>query len=184
MVCITDALCLDSGDLVTALGIILTFGLALASFIRTKTLHKDQVTLGQEQNRLAEEQNSLLAEQNEIAKRQFEHRPPAASTHSYLAPSLRNAEFRVSLTPASRSQRLVIRNVGNASAHNVQLFLDPERGLIGGSGQDFPRIDPGQDWRLHFSRTMGSPDRYQWRLTWTEAPDGQQHDQTGWLSPP
>jgi hypothetical protein len=37
--------------------------------------------------------------------------------------------------------------------------------LVGGSPQTFPRLDPGQDWRLLFARSLGSPSRYQWKIT-------------------
>lgn len=174
-VCFTDNACFDGGDLVAAAGILVSATLALISLLKT-------MELGRNQNRLAAEQNELLAEQNQIARRQISGLisvPPAGSHGS----SSVEAAFQVTLVSATRSSdRLVVRNVGSASAHNVEVAVEPPDDLVGGSPQDFPRIDPGQDWRLIFARSLGSPSRYHWTVRWRDD-DGNEHETDGWVAP-
>lgn len=179
--CVIQDPCLTGGDLVVAGGIILTFGMALWSLVWSSRLHKKQNKLAEDQNRLAQEQNELLAEQNELARVQLESqpkmdyplRPPTRYPH--------HARFEVTLT-GGRSERLIIRNVGDDQAHSVTLELDPPDDLLGGSPQEFPRLDPGQEWRLPFARSLASPRRYHWQLTWTQGTGKEEQD--GWVAPP
>ena len=179
-------MCVAGGVLVTAIGVLISGALAIWSLVRTTRLQAAQVKLGEDQNKLAEEQNTLLAEQNEIARRQVEgstpYVPPGISHAS--SPVHRHAHFRVVLTPSGRSERLIILNDGNGQAFDVELNIDPPRDLVGGSPQEFPLLDPRQDWRLPFARAFGSPDRYQWKIAWTEKPDDTRRKQEGWIAPP
>jgi hypothetical protein len=89
----------------------------------------------------------------------------------------------VSLSEGDKARRLVVLNVGMSPAYAVRLDIHPDGDLVGGSGQTFPRIDPGQEWRLLFDRSPGSPGKYYWTLTWTAAPDGERpRTETGTLS--
>lgn len=71
---------------------------------------------------------------------------------------------------------LVFRNAGQATAINIWFEREPLASIITGDEDDrYPRLLPGQEWKILADPTMGDPERVTFRYGWTD--DGGQHEE-------
>lgn len=64
---------------------------------------------------------------------------------------------------------IVFRNIGQAAARDVWFEREPLAGLItGDENADYPRMAPGQEWKILADPTMGDPERITFQYGWTD----------------
>lgn len=83
---------------------------------------------------------------------------------------------RTSTSSGRLATMLVFKNVGQAVALDVWFDREPLATIITGDEDGtYPRLAPGQEWRILADPTMGDPERVTFRYGWTD--DGGEHEE-------
>lgn len=163
-------------DILTLITSILAIAVSTTSLVRSRTVAAEQGRLAREQLNLAAEQFEL---NKKLAEEQLKINEVTAQLTSYQLKEIEEQE-RLKTTPnlnvrfsklGNRSD-LVIANTGQGSAYNVDVeLIDCKDSPLINAAQilPHPEIRPNSVLKIMAAFHMGSPQRYQIKVTWKDS---------------